>query len=984
MKRPLFFWGVVVAAAAMLGLSAYAVVMIVRYGVSQDFGWKAAQRASAWYVTEVAARGAAAGKLEPGDVVLAVNGDERVARVGPFLKLRAEPPKEFYAVRVGRGSVEPSFQLAAPRSGNFRSLPTVLSLLLATVVFYAVGTVVGLQRPRDHLPRLLVFSSFSTALVLLSFAIAPISGFFRGFERYPHFATGLVAPLHLPISYHFLYRFTSGNRPQRFWTLLGQLLWVWGIVACLAGNIVRLVRMAEFPHAMGLVFAHQHFFAALFGPIMTALGLCGGLAMLSICAVVGANYYRTTEADHGRRVKWIIHGIGWGLVPLGLANTAQAVLRGAGLEKVVESDAFGLFFNLCNALSIVIPLSFGYAIAKHRVLDVNMVVRRGIQHLLARNVLRIILLLPIVALVYTMVANPDRTIAEVLFGPSSYFYLFIIAASGVSMRYRREMMDWVDRKFFRQAYDREKILLRLIENLKLCASVQELSRLVSTELELALHPTGIYLLFWNAERRDFALEYSSGGQGTAFSISEEGQVVRIMERRSEPLELHLSSEMGLAAGEQEWLRSLGVSLLVPLKGSEGRLTGLILLGEKKSEEPYSPNDRDMLHAVAGQLAVMYENLRLKERVERDRKIQREVLAHLGERQINLVKECPACGACFDRAEEFCARDGAELALALPVERTIDDRYRLDRRLGRGGMGAVYEALDLRLKRKVAVKVMLGALFGRQDALRRFEREAQASAHLSHPNIIAIHDYGRIGSDGAYLVMELLSGSTWRAELTRCRTVDPQVAAEWCDQVLSGLEAAHKAGVVHRDVKPENVMLSRREDGRYALKILDFGLAKLKLPTLSSPETEASALTAAGAVLGTYLYMSPEQITGRSVDERSDLFSLGVMVVETLTGDRPFRGNTLAELHIAILQEAFRLKDDAPEIRRLDAVLHTCLAKDPNDRYRSAGEMRRELIPALRACPRLVAAAQPPGQPATLAGSTEVDRDAHVKGSNDQK
>lgn len=372
-----------------------------------------------------------------------------------------------------------------------------------------------------------------------------------------------------------------------------------------------------------------------------------------------------------------------------------------------------------------------------------------------------------------------------------------------------------------------------------------------------------------------------------------------------------------------------------------------MLGEKKSEEPYTKSDRNLLQSIAGQIAVVSDNLSLRERAARDQRVRTEVLAHLEEQQILLLKECPACGACFDSTLERCSNDGAELTLTLPIERTLDGKYRLDRLLGKGGMGAVYAAADLRLNRKVAVKVIIGRYFGNQIALRRFEREAQACARLNHPNITAIFDYGSIGDSGAFLVMELLEGQTLRHELKNRGMLDPATAANWFDQLLEGIKAAHCAGVVHRDLKPENVLVTAGAPGSAVLKILDFGLAKLA----AGESTESGALTAAGAVLGTMGYMSPEQLKGAAVDERADLFSLGVMIVEALTGARPFQGATHNELALAIMQGTYHLPGDSEKIRALDRALQRCLARDCAERFRTAEEMQQEVIPAMTQIPR---------------------------------
>ena len=307
-----------------------------------------------------------------------------------------------------------------------------------------------------------------------------------------------------------------------------------------------------------------------------------------------------------------------------------------------------------------------------------------------------------------------------------------------------------------------------------------------------------------------------------------------------------------------------------------------------------------------------------------------------------------CGACYDSTSTVCSRDQRELTLSLPVERTIEGKYRLDQMIGRGGMGAVYEATDLRLNRKVAIKIMLGSMFGDRTALRRFDREAQASARLDHANIITLYDFGTIRTEGAYLVMELVRGPTLRSEIKRMGQLDSQTAAAWFTQILEGVKAAHRAGVIHRDLKPENVLIARQASGPEQIKLLDFGLAKVSQLDPSNPQS----LTMPGTVLGTLAYMSPEQVMGEEVDERGDIFSLGVMVVEALTGSRPFLVRTAAELMASIVGSPFHLAGEAAEVKQLDSVLQKCLAKDPTQRFVSVAAMQQELIPAVEHCPPL--------------------------------
>ena len=253
------------------------------------------------------------------------------------------------------------------------------------------------------------------------------------------------------------------------------------------------------------------------------------------------------------------------------------------------------------------------------------------------------------------------------------------------------------------------------------------------------------------------------------------------------------------------------------------------------------------------------------------------------------------------------------------------------------MGEVYRARDKKLDRDVAVKVLPQSLAADADSLARFEREAKAVAALSHPNILAIHDFGN--QDGiAYAVMELLEGETLRGKLDSGPIAQKQ-AVDYALQVAKGLSAAHEKGIVHRDLKPENLFVSK--DGH--VKILDFGLAK-KVEAVS-PEEQTSAPTGAGhteagTVMGTMGYMSPEQVRGLPVDHRSDIFSFGAILYEMLSGQKAFKRDTDVDTMAAIT------RDDPPELTQsgrnispaLDHIVKHCLEKDRDNRFQTAKDV----------------------------------------------
>ncbi|HUM01258.1 MAG TPA: protein kinase [Thermoanaerobaculia bacterium] len=257
-------------------------------------------------------------------------------------------------------------------------------------------------------------------------------------------------------------------------------------------------------------------------------------------------------------------------------------------------------------------------------------------------------------------------------------------------------------------------------------------------------------------------------------------------------------------------------------------------------------------------------------------------------------------------------------------------------IGAGGMGEVYRAKDPRLGRDVAIKVLPASFSSDPDRLKRFEQEARAAGVLNHPNVTIVYDIGTNTSDGApYVVQELLEGETLRAELSGGR-FSPRKSIDYAVQIAQGLAAAHDKGIVHRDLKPENLFVTK--EGR--VKILDFGLAKLTQPEGSAASTNIPTATEPGVVMGTLGYMSPEQVKARPADARSDIFALGAILYEMLSGQRAFRGDSAGETMASIL------KEDPPDLSvtnqnvspGLERIVRHCLEKNPERRFQSASDI----------------------------------------------
>jgi GAF domain-containing protein len=929
---------------AAIGTSTVAAILfllcaaaVARYGGHvRDFGWIPTRADGLMVVGNVDPDGPADGLLRSGDVVVAWNGDRRVTRVGTVPFRRNLPISADYTLTIRRAGLEQTVTLSAPPRADEDQRRLSISNLLGAFAWFVVATMIIIFRPELPIAR----SAYAAGMVMGFFMLGMARGvampWLPDWWRTALIVVFPLNPLHMAIGYDFYLRFPPGVPTARLWRAIRIGLYALCGVLFVFGALVDTVTYTVVPdRVVSVRDALLPIDRWLLWPRSVVFPLSG----LAILAVVTRNYRAVQRQDDRRRLRWVLWGSVLGLLPFLSSQLTALVLRIAGIPI-----DFARWNTVVNLAIVLIPISFGYAIIKHHVFDITFVVRRGLQYLLAKNALRLLLALPIVGLAYGLIAHRDQPLGQFL--RTNSVYLYLIVAALLSLRFRSQLTRWLDRRFFREAYDRQRILLELIDNVEKLESASSVSKLVSHELEAVFHPQCLFVWYREGNKQSLTLSYSSGGYIHAVELSPASPLLQCAERASSIVQLPLADDHALAQAEREWLDEAGVRLIVPMIGTERQLTGLLMLGDKKSDEPYSSDDLRLLQAVARQIAVGRENVRLKERVDQDRRLRHDVLAHLATGSVNILKECPACGVCYDADAAICPSDGSELTLSLPVERTIDGKYRLDRLIGKGGMGAVYEAADLRLARSVAVKVMLGRAFGDRQALRRFEREAQVCARLPHPNIITVFDFGAIGADGAFLVMEFVQGRTLRHELDRRGCLPGSVAATWFEQICEGVAAAHQREVIHRDLKPENVLLAATSTGGEIVKVLDFGLAKIR------SATEATiGLTHPGVVMGTAGYMAPEQLTGSEVDARVDVFALGVMATEAIIGQRPFRGRTHTELLMSILNNPVTLGGHGAERRQLESVLRRATASDPAGRYESVAALVCDLAPALRGLPR---------------------------------
>lgn len=899
-RRWPFLGFVLAAAAATAATFAYAVwLLIAAGGVAPWLGWQGSPQGMDWIVSSVAQDGPAALALQPGDLVRSFDGTPPGPDRGLLLHLRELAPGDAYDLVVERAGQRSELRLRVGRATNANQLV----YFGVSLVWCLVGLFIGFARPAAVLARLACVTALAVGLVFLQVSVI---------------RSGLLwQPLHAVLGFHFLARFPTGEPTRGVWRAGLIAAYVGGgltAVLGLATHALTLVNGAD--DTLALMIEH----AALLN-LQWPVGLLAfAIAVLGMVLALAHNYRRLTQEDHRRRVRWVVYGGLVGLAPQLWWAAVSLLDAYAGIRSLSRFDL------LANAATVTIPLTMAYAVVRHRVLDIRVVIRRGLRYLLARRALQAVVALPFLALIYMLIRNRDLTLTE-LASETAGLIVWLVLAAG-ALRFRQPLALWIDRRFFREELDREQLMMRLLDESRRVESLSELSHLVSHTIVGAMHPSSA--LVWYRDPRE-RLDTAASMPALSAADFPAGEALLVwLEQQGTAISLPMLEAAGLAREAVGWLEQRGIAVVVPMTDSTDRLVGALFLGGKKSEEPYDEQDSTLLDAVARQTAVIRENLRLRARLSEEVRVRHDVLARLDEQIPDLLKECPSCGACFDGPLQRCPEDDGPLGYSLPVARTIDARYRLERLLGKGGMGAVYEARDLRLARRVAVKIMLSKGLRQTGTLRRFRREARAAARMSHPNIVAVYDFGSLDGEVAYIVMEKINGETLRTVLDRERTLEPSAAREWFDPILAGIATAHANGIVHRDLKPENVMGWRNDGGVLEVKILDLGLAKLRATERHALET----MTQEGLVMGTPNYMSPEQLLGREVDQRADIYAIGVMMLEVLTGrltrpsDPPGRPDLTSRGHglPAALRE----------------LIERCLSTDPADRPGSAPALKKRL------------------------------------------
>ncbi len=538
------------------------------------------------------------------------------------------------------------------------------------------------------------------------------------------------------------------------------------------------------------------------------------------------NYRRLTDRNEQRRVRVVMLGSLVGA--LGGAPVVVSYWQGRAdgfTQPLLGSPAaaFGVM------LFLALPISFAYAILRHRLFDLGTIVRQGVRYMLLRGGLFGIVPLLMTLLAFDLLLHGEQSIAEIL-SRRLWIYAGLTMLALLIRLTRQHWLDFLDRRFFREQYNAQRLLRQIAEDLRLAERLEEAAATLLDRIRLALHPSfaGLYVRM-------------PGGRLRCLGAAPAG---------SAPLLANGLEDIASADSR--------VDLIVPIRSEKE--PGYIVLGAKRSEEPYSSDDRELLGAIAESVALAGSAAPAT--------------------SVDQFEECLICAACFTAGTDHCVADGSRL-VAVGAPRALLERYRLERRLGRGGMGVVYVARDAVLNRRVAIKLVSEERLELPAAAAEFQREARAMAAFSHPHVVTVHDFGIAGAH-AFIVMELLEGRTLRDALRADERFDCQRALNVLRDVAAAVGAAHARHLVHQDLKPENIWLTT--DGtRERAKVLDFGLATF----LAGADLEPGAHALDGTVVGTPLYMAPEQLRGEEPDAAWDLWALAVVAFEMVCGSHPF-------------------------------------------------------------------------------------------------
>lgn len=819
------------------------------------------------------------------------------------------------------------------------SLPLLLDILA-----FSAGAVLLLVGGRED-PRARYLGAFFLVLAtsLTNWSTGALAAALDGTARALVTAVkGLQADAFLPLLLWLFVRefpHAPGAREDRRLELGVGLSAAYGLILFTA-NLVKVgwTEGSPFPAALASLVRDE---IGYYPPIMSLM-----LAALVVLVL------RTRKAPlrARRRARVFVFGLLIGAVPIFATSLLVTTLPPFQRSLENHPGAFLALFLALHGCLMVVPFATAYAVLVQRILDVKLIARQAVKYLLARGSVVALTLVPLVALGAFLYQNRSESLAS-LFAGGRLLLLAGAAGLGIAtLRYRRPLLEGVDRRFFRERYDARRLLTELSDRLRDSRDPLDLARLLLGGIDRALHLTRAALLVDDPHRG-----HLSDPQGRTRPLDSSSALAQLTASAREPLDVDLEARRSparrLPRDDRYWLVDEGFKLVMPLMGSDGSLLGLLALGEKLSGLPFLKEDRELLQAVANAAALGLELFRL--RAEPSHRTAADAAARPA--AVENARECLSCGNVQAPSAERCNRCGATLGRA-GVPFVLPGRFRFEERIGVGGMGVVYRARDLALGRPVAIKTLRSV--SPEHAL-RLRREARTAAAVTHPNLAFVYGL-ETWSGTPMLIMEFLGGGTL-AERIRQAPLPPREVGELGVAMAEALARLHEEDLLHRDVKPSNIGFT--PDG--TPKLMDFGIARLRtdlrregpgtatgsgshLPATSIWNT-AGTVTTEHHVVGTLAYIAPELLDGEEAGPSCDLWGLALVLHESLTGERVFRQQEDDEALIRRIRngrvpDVRQVRSDCPE--PLAACLSQALARDPEGRPRTARDFARALRESL--------------------------------------
>jgi len=675
-----------------------------------------------------------------------------------------------------------------------------------------------------------------------------------------------------------------------------------------------------------MIFNPDYYVGMFFGRLYTLLNMTSVVYLIAVVVALVVNYRRLTDINERRRVRILVFGSIAGLLAFAqlVLLVGQSTLRGTLFEAILLSLPVSIaLIVLCF---LVFPLSFVYSILRHRLFDVRIIIRQGLQYAMARRVLLSIMPLLVLILLADILLHGDQSLASIVTA-RGWMYGVVGAVAIVVYQKRQGWLDRIDRHFFRDRYDAQRLLQDVIQRVKEAKSLGEVGAEVVTRIQTALHSEFVCILHHSVDETEFSMLACEPARYMTPRLHADGKLMGLLRVMEKPLQFSGAAWLTdrLPRDEIQLVEQQRIDLIVPIWIGSHTAESMLVLGAKRSEEPYSREDERLLAAIAASLALVSTG------------------AVMQQPDKESYQECPQCGACFNVTESCCNQDESGL-VRVHMPRLLAGRYRLDRRIGSGGMGAVYAGVDNALDRPIAIKVIRPELVHDRHSTAKFHHEARAAAGLVHRNVITIYDFG-VERQHPFIIMELLAGRTLRTELDPAKPFSPKRTIEILDGVCAAIEEAHRRKLLHRDLKPENIFLAQTPTGEL-VKVLDFGLVKALTTSIRSDDPTRAATS---VIAGTPYYMAPEQLMGEPASQATDVWALGVIAYEMLIGAHPFVTGSEVSWQKAIFKGCFtsvraHRQDVSPNWQ---AFFERVFQPEPKQRIGSAGIFLAELLLALK-------------------------------------